>query len=232
MTVRDVVSRVRSTHKLLNSDNLINDRTVANQAKVQATFLITQKTNIRRYWNTDTIFTTVPCIEMIEVPLSSCCDYSSPRTISRSKEKLPRISDGNYAYLIKGVFNAETSVKLDYMDVLRYINYLKLKLPVNKVYYFIKDDYLYVTSNQVRLVSLSAYFEDDVPTELLIEEDCKCEPPREGECPTNPLDLPFKCPGSLVKTVIDLVSQELLRTYFQINDDKTSDNKDDQVSKV
>lgn len=230
MTVRDIVSMVRSTHKLLNSDNMINDRTVARESKNFSITLITQKTNIRRYWNTDTIFTTVPCIEMIEVPLSSCCAYSSPRTISRSKEKIPRISDGNYAYLIKGVFNAETSIKIDYMDILRYINYLKLNTGVNKVYYFIKDDYLYVTSDQVRLVALSAYFEDDVPDSLT--EDCNCEPPRKNKCPQNPLDLPFKCPGSLVSTVVKMVSDQLLRTYFQINDDKTSDEKDDQVSKV
>ena len=47
----------------------------------------------------------------------------------------------------------------------------------------------------------------------------------------NPLDKEYGCPGYLEKQVLELTSQKLITTYFKINDDKTSDNKDDQVSK-
>ena len=47
----------------------------------------------------------------------------------------------------------------------------------------------------------------------------------------NPLDREFFCPGYLEKQVLELTQQKLLSSYFRINDDKTSDNKDDQVSK-
>ena len=46
----------------------------------------------------------------------------------------------------------------------------------------------------------------------------------------NPLDKEYALPGYLQNQVLALTSQKLLSTYFRINDDKTSDNKDDQVS--
>jgi hypothetical protein len=67
--------------------------------------LIKRETNLRKLWSTDTLFTTIPCLEMCEVSISECCDYSDPCTIARSKHKIPRISEGNYQYVIQGVYS-------------------------------------------------------------------------------------------------------------------------------
>jgi hypothetical protein len=63
--------------------------------------------------------------------------------------------------------------------------------------------------------------------------ECGCggyEPSVEDIC-KNPLDKEYALPGYLQNQVLALTSQKLLSTYFRLNDDKTSDNKDDQVSK-
>jgi len=102
-TLRQMVSDVRSVHKLLTTDNLITDRVVASEIKNNTFLLIKRETNLRKLWATDTVFQTLPCLEMIEVPISDCCEYVEPCQVARSRYKLPRISEGNYQYLIQGV---------------------------------------------------------------------------------------------------------------------------------
>ena len=102
-TLRKLVSDVRSMHKLLSTDNLITDRAVASEIRNNSLLLIKRETNLRRLWATDTLFTTLSCLEMIEVPISECCDYTDPCTVSRGVSKLPRIAEGSYQYIIRGV---------------------------------------------------------------------------------------------------------------------------------
>ena len=131
-TLRKLVSDVRSTHKILSTDALITDRAIASEVKLNALTLIKRETNLRRLWASDTLFTTIPCLEMIEVPISECCDYVDPCTVARSKHKLPRISEGNYQYVIQGVYSINamggSGTKIKEITVNRYLNLLKLPI--------------------------------------------------------------------------------------------------------
>ena len=104
-TFRKLISDVRSMHKLLSTDSLITDRAIMSEIKNNAFLLIKRETNLRKLWATDTVFTTIPCLEMVEVPISECCEYSDPCTVARTKFKLPRITEGNYQYVIQGVYS-------------------------------------------------------------------------------------------------------------------------------
>jgi hypothetical protein len=104
-TLRKLVSDVRSVHKILSTDSLITDRAIASEIRNNALMLIKRETNLRKLWATDTLFTTIPCLEMIEVPISECCNYVDDCTVARTKLKLPRISEGNYQYVIQGVYS-------------------------------------------------------------------------------------------------------------------------------
>lgn len=229
-TVREIVSRVRSLDKLLNSDNTVTDRVIASELKSKATFYIRRETDRRKLWNTSTIFTNIPCIEMVKVPTSECCDYTSDQLVAKSRHKLPKISDGIYGLLIHGVFSTDSSRKLKEITLGRYINLLKLGLPGNDIYYWVYDRYLYISSPRVEIASIWAYFEEDISTELLYPE-CSCVGEKPNPC-INPLDLEFKCPGYLEDVVVKDVLQTLLATYYRVPVDHTSDNKDDQVNKV
>ena len=72
-TLRKLVSDVRSVHKILSTDSLITDRAIASEIRNNALMLIKRETNLRKLWATDTLFTTIPCLEMIEVPISELC---------------------------------------------------------------------------------------------------------------------------------------------------------------
>lgn len=236
-TLRQMVSDVRSVHKLLTTDNLITDRVVASEIKNNTFLLIKRETNLRKLWATDTVFQTLPCLEMIEVPISDCCEYVDPCQVARSRYKLPRISEGNYQYLIQGVYSINAmggnGKRFKEITINRYLNLLKLPIIKAEQYYWIANGgYLYINNPNLQSVRISAFFEEDVPNKILYPDDCACgnipQVSNEDYC-INPLDKEFGCPGYLITQVLQLTSQKLLSTYFSIKTDQTFDGIDGQA---
>src|SRR5690606_11068506 len=233
MSLRSLISTVRSSHKLLSSDGMLTDRAIAAEIKASTFLLLKRETNQRRLWATDTLFTTIPCIELIQVPVSECCDYVDDITNARSKYKLPKISEGNYQYLIQGVYSINAlggkGKKLKETTINRYTNLLKLKLVKKEEYYMIVNDYLYITNPDIKRVRISAFFEEDIPTNIMFPDcDCGTDYTDEDYC-KNPLDRKFGLPGYLEKQVLDLTSQRLLSSYFQLKTDHSADGVDGQA---
>ena len=233
-TLRKLVSDVRSMHKLLSTDNLITDRVVASEIKNNTLLLVKRETNLRKLWATDTLFTTIPCLELVEVPISECCDYADPCTVARTKFKLPRITEGNYQYVIQGVYSINAmsgqGKKLKEITINRYVNLLKLPIIKKEEYYWISNGYLYVNNPLLKAIRLVALFEEDVPNEIMYPE-CGCGTPdytTEQLC-VNPLDKESPVPGYLEKQVLELTSQKLLSTYFKLKTDITNDGVDGQA---
>ena len=232
-TGRKLVSDVRSMHKILSTDSLITDRAIFSEIKNNSLLLIKRETNLRKLWSTDTLFTTIPCLEMIEVPISECCDYADPCTVARTKFKLPRISEGNYQYTIQGVYSINAmsgqGKKLKEITVNRYLNLLKLPVIKNEQYFWISNNYLYVNNPLLQAIRFVAFFEEDVPNDIMYPE-CGCGTTNstlEDIC-KNPLDKEFALPGYLQQQVLELTSKKLLQTYFSIKTDVSQDGVDGQ----
>jgi hypothetical protein len=220
-------------HKLLSTDSLITDRAIASEIKNNSLLLIKRETNLRKLWATDTLFTTIPCLEMVEVPISECCDYVDPCTISRSKEKIPRIAEGNYQYIIQGVYSINAmsgqGKKLKEITVNRYINLLKLPIIKKEAYYWIMNNYLYVSNPLLKAIRMTALFEEDVPNSIMFSECCCGESINIDEFCKNPLDKPYSLPGYLQSQVLELTTKKLLQTYFSIKTDISDDGIDGQA---
>jgi len=232
-TLRNLVSTVRSSHKLLSSDSMLTDRAIAAEIKNSAFLLIKRETNLRKLWATDTIFTTIPCLELIEVSISECCESVDECTIARTKYKLPRIAEGNYQYVIQGVYSINAlgggGKKINEITVNRYRNLLKLPVIKNEIYYMIVNGYMYITNPMLKAVRLAAYFEEDIPNEIMFPDcDCGSKTTDEEWC-KNPIDKEFALPGYLEKQSLQLASEELLRTYFRLKTDMTQDAIDGQA---
>jgi len=232
-TLRKLVSDVRSVHKILSTDSLITDRAIASEIRNNALLLIKRETNLRKLWATDTLFTTIPCLEMVEVPISECCNYVDECSIARTKFKLPRVSEGNYQYVIQGVYSINAmggqGKKLKEITVNRYINLLKLPVIKKEEYFWISNGYLYVNNPLLKSIRFVALFEEDVHNDIMYPE-CGCGSPdytNEQLC-INPLDKEFALPGYLEQQVLQLTSQKLLTTYFQIKTDISQDGIDGQ----
>lgn len=235
-TLRKLVSDIRSMHKLLSTDSLITDRVIASEVKNNSLLLIKRETNLRKLWATDTLFTTLPCLEMVEVPISECCDYVDPCSIARSRFKLPRIAEGNYQYIIQGVYSINAmsgqGKKLKEITINRYINLLKLPVIKNEEYFWIQNEYLYVNNPLLKAIRISALFENDVPNELLYPECCCGEDIIIEDYCKNPLDKPYALPGYLQSQVLELTTKKLLSTYFAIKTDLADDGLDGQAPNV
>lgn len=236
-TLRKYVSDVRSMHKLLSTDSLITDRAIASEIRNESLLLIKRETNLRKLWATDTLFTTIPCLEMIEVPISECCDYTDPCTIARSKFKLPRISEGNYQYVIQGVYSINAlsgkGKKLKEISINRYANLLQLPIIKKEDYFWISNDYLYITNPLLQAIRFVAFFEEDISNDIMYPE-CGCGTIEytENDYCKNPLDKEFPLPGYLSKQVLDLTSQKLLQTYFSLKTDISQEGLDGQAPNV
>jgi hypothetical protein len=232
-TLRKLISDVRSTHKILSTDSLITDRAIASEIRNNALFLIKRETNLRKLWGTDTLFTTIPCLEMVEVPISECCNYVDDCTIAKSKFKLPSLSEGNYQYVIQGVYSINAlsgkGNKLKEITINRYLNLLKLPVIKKETYFWVSNNYLYVTNPDVKSVRFVAFFEEDVKNEIMYPDcDCGGEHTLEEIC-QNPLDRKFSLPGYLERDVLGLASKKLLETYFSIKTDISSEGIDGQA---
>ena len=232
-TLRKLVSDVRSVHKILSTDSLITDRAIASEIRNNSLLLIKRETNLRKLWATDTLFTTIPCLEMCEVSISECCDYVDPCSIARTKFKLPRISEGNYQYVIQGVYSINTmsgkGKKLKEISINRYLNLLKLPVIKKEEYFWISNGYLYVTNPLLKAVRFVALFEEDVDNEIMYPE-CGCGTPDYtlDQLCKNPLDKEFSLPGYLEQQVLELTSKKLLQTYFTLKTDVSEDGIDGQ----
>jgi hypothetical protein len=233
-TGRKLVSDCRGMHKLISTDALITDRIILSEIRANTLMLIKRETNLRKLWATDTVFTTIPCLEMMEVPISECCNYVDNCTIARSKEKLPRIAEGNYQYIIQGVYSINAmggqGKKIKEISINRYINLLSLPIIKKEEYFWISNDYLYITNPFLQKARLVALFEEDVTSSMLYG-DCDCGGPNteDDEWCKNPLDKEFACPGYLEKQVLELTSQKLLSTYFRLKTDVSNQGIDDQA---
>lgn len=232
-TGRKLVSDVRGLHKMLSSDGMITDRLILSEIKNVTNLLVKRETNLRKLWATDTLFTTIPCLELEEVSISECCDYVEECTIAKTKYKLPRISEGNYQYVIQGVYSINAlggkGKKLKEVTINRYLNLLKLPIIQKEEYYFIHNNYLYVTNPFIKAIMLVAFFEEDIPNEIMFSDcDCGKQYPLDEIC-KNPLDKEFALPGYLTEQVLDIVSKRLLSTYFNLKTDMTSEGVDGQA---
>jgi len=232
-TGRKLVSDVRSMHKLISTDASITDRAILSEIRNSSLLLIKRETNLRKLWATDTLFTTLPCLEMIEVPISECCGYVDSQMISRSKHKLPNIAEGNYQHVIQGVYSINalggSGTKIKEITINRYTNLLELATRKSEMYYMIINNYLYVTNPNIQAIRFIAFFTEVVSNELLYPSCCCGEDiPSEERC-INPLDLEFPLPGYLEKQVLKLTSDKLLESYFRLKTDITADGIDGQA---
>lgn len=233
-TGRELVSDVRSMHKLISTDASITDRAILSEIRNNTELLVKRETNLRKLWATDTIFTTIPCMEMIEVPLSECCDYADPCTIARSKHKLPSIAEGNYQYVIQGVYSINAlggnGTKLKEITVNRYTNIAGLNLKNKDIYYMLVNGYLYVTNPDIEAIRVTAFFTEDVSNDIMYPECCcgDVSVSLDDLC-KNPLDKEFPLPGYLKKQVLELTSQKLLSTYFSLKSDISAEGLDGQA---
>jgi len=232
-TNREIVGEFRGLFKLVNKDAeaLLSDRFILSKLKNIALLFVKQRTDRRSLFNAPSIFEQIPCVPLISVPIAECCAYQSDCTIKRSKFRLPKIAQGSdFKLLIQGLWSIDTiSRRFLESDPNRYTNSLSLGLHTDQVHYWILDRYLYLGTDSIEKVKISACFEEDIPQELIgFPNYCGniglvgcCPASSETTnindmslcCPPNPYDKEFPCPGYLYEDVLKALEKEFTETY-------------------
>jgi len=249
-SVREVVAKVRTEFKLNSADTLrnITDRYIASELQSTTIKYVFQRSNRRMLWNSPSLYQILPCVEMVNVPLSECCNSNINCQITRSKYPLPKIVEGNsYNLLIQGVYSIDypnyTAKRFLECTVDRYENILKLNLKTKDTYFWIHNQYLYTSSQHLAKCKVIAYFSEDIPESLqyfpgfcgnpLAKGCCPASDQvfgindRSVCCPTNPLDLPSKIPSVIEDDVVKEVANKILATYKRSVADNTENRLDE-----
>lgn len=232
-TLRDDISRVRSTHHLLSFDTEISDRAIAAELKSSAHLLMKRETDKRKLWSTDSAFEEIGCLRLQTVSLAECCDAPPGAEIARSVHKLPPVLEGAWGHLVQGVYNVNGTKQFKEVTLSRYINLQKLpRRRSGEIYYFFLNGYLYITQPEIQAIRIRAHFEEDLPESLLYPKDCEvCGGSAKTPPCSNPLDRPFRRPGYLSDQIVSLTSEKLLQRYFNVSKDHSTDGRDEQVRK-
>lgn len=209
MKINELLSRVRSFHKWLMDDNLITDRAIYAIAITKASLLIKQEVNKRKLLNSDNVFTPYECLNLKLVDLNECGIDSSGKA-RRSKDKLPQLHEGIYSYTIQGVYNIDNSEEIYPTSIREYINLSKLRYKPKKLYYIIKDGYLYILDKDIENINIYLY-----TNELVDDGSGKAA-----------YDYEFKLPTYLEDSLFGMINNDLIN-YHKFPKDVTDNNLDE-----
>ena len=181
--IGDATSRVRNILKAVNEDTFMTDRFLYSMIMKYAKLLIARddnKGNIKAYTS---LFTVIPCMELIEVDkIEACClGVRTGCTFRRSKEKLPKLVDGGKGPIIRSVTTIDQSQRLEETYPSIYANLTNTTtIKYNKTVYFCYiNDYIYVPDVDWEGVRIVALFDEDVyafdcvndVTDCILEQD-------------------------------------------------------------
>jgi len=189
-TIGDATSRVRNVLKAVKEDPFMTDRFLYSLIMKYAKLLIyrqDQKGNLKAYTG---LFTTIPCIDLIEVDkIEACClGIKTGCTFRRSKDKLPELLDGGKGPVIRSVTTIDQSQRLEETYPETYANmtkastfkYLKTK------YFWYLDGHIYIPDVEWESVRMVALFNADVSEfDCTNTDDCALEQDRKMAVPEN-----------------------------------------------
>lgn len=174
-TINDSVSRVRNILKGVKEDIFMTDRFIYSIILKYAKMLIRRQDNEMKIFRVQSLFKTLPCVELVEVDkVEACCEgVRSQCTIMRTKERLPQILDGAYGPIIRTVASIDGSILLYHTYPSAYVRLTQSSgYKYNKnFYYWYLDGYLYFPNIQWEAVSVTALFEDNIALYTCSSED-------------------------------------------------------------
>jgi len=235
MKIRNAIQRVQSLYSrgVQSDDTRLSRRHIYSKLLTVRSKLITQKANKRQpisQWN----YQTLNCVELVKAEPYECpCLPSIGCVILRTKEKLPRpmtgIIDG---HMLESVTTLDGSIifsETTWKDK----KYKKgSKYTADKPDYFIRDEYLYVTTKKgPKAISITGLFEDPLEAEsypgICPQEICGESTP-EDDCPDciSPLDKELPISKDMVDTLIEMTAQELIVMFSQNKEDITNNTLD------
>ena len=165
-TIGDAVSRLRSILKAVNEDSFITDRMLYTVILKYAKLLIKRDDDRGKIIRMSSIYSVLPCIELIEVDkIEACCSGIKTNCIvMRTKDKLPKILDATYGPMFRSITSIDGSISIIITDPGTYTSMTKTStFKYNKsVYCWIINDYIYIPNQTWEAIKVEAIFEGNI----------------------------------------------------------------------
>lgn len=215
-TIRESISRIRNVFKLVNEDAFLTDRFIYSLLIKHSKALIRRQDNENKIMRYDSLFETLPYVELIEVDKieAECAKIKTGCKIMRTKKKLPKVMTGSYGPIFRTIAPIDGSDVFQQTTPAVYVSMTNsTTFKYNKTHYFwYKNGYLYFPDIIWDAVSVEAMFEEPIDN-FCNENDTEC---------TMAQDRNVTIPDYLFTEIEQLVQQELM-TLGKIPSD-TGDN--------
>jgi len=151
--------------KAVKDDAFVTDRFLYSLIMKYGRALLRREDSRAKLMRISSLFTTIPCIELIDTsPIEACC-LSIPTGcyIKRTKVKLPGITDGVHGPIFRLVSSVDRSQEVYQTDAATYERMLRsVNFKYNKKKYFwYIDGYLYFPNLDWDSVLIEGLFDDD-----------------------------------------------------------------------
>jgi hypothetical protein len=144
----------------------MTDRYIYSVVLKYAKALIRRQDNENKIFKFQSLFKTLPCVDLIEVDkVEACCEgVKTGCTIMRSKERIPQIIEGAFGPIIRTVSSVDGSILVyrTYPTAYTRLTHASgYKYNKNKYYWYL-NGYLYIPNAPWEAVSVTALFEDNI----------------------------------------------------------------------
>lgn len=236
MTVGEIIQRIQSLYSkgVQSDDSRLTSRHIYNKIITVRAKLLSQKANKRQklnQWN----FQTLGCVELIEsLPYECPCLPPYGCQILRTRYQLPKPLTNLNNHLIQSVTSLDGSIVYSEIGWIEKKYKSSNKYTAKKPDYYIKDNYLYITTSKApKAINITGLFEDPLVAENY-PSYCNSNCSQEENCNENcesPLDKEFPIDNAVVDTLIEISSKELIMIFNQSIEDLSNDSKDNSVEK-
>jgi hypothetical protein len=187
-TINDAVSRVRNTIKGVKEDIFMTDRYIYSVIIKYAKLLIRRQDNENKIFKFQSLFKTLPCVELIEVDrVEACCEgVQSNCKIMRTRERIPEVIEGAFGPIIRTVSSIDASniVYRTYPTIYTRLTKASGYKYNKSKYYWYLNGYLYLPNVEWEAISVTALFEEN--TSMFTcdnEDDCTLAQDRQMPIP-------------------------------------------------
>lgn len=226
MLIGEVIQRVQSLYSkgVESDDTRLTSRNIYSKMITVRAKLLQQKSNKKQVisqWD----YQTLQCVELVVAPVYECpCLPSLGCETLKTKYKIPTPLFNYNGSLIQSVTSLEGSVVFSYIGWVEKKHKSSNKYTSNKPDYYIRGSHLYITHKSgLKSISITGLFEDPLDAYNFTNQCVDLNP-----C-TSLFDLEFPLNDGLVDTLVEMTTNELIKTFQNTVEDITNNNLDSPV---
>lgn len=225
MTINEFIFQVLQAAGISSDDFPVSKRFVYNAGKNAYRELTRQDLNKLRLWDSGSA-QTIPCFELERADAASCLDCDSGLYVLKSKEPIPDLIETDHGSAIIGVYLLN-GVSINPISRADWQNRKKRRYSLPGSYgYFRVNGYLYIVDYDdvdELLVDVEGFFNDPEDIDRIVRSRSGCS--NELRC-TPVYEYEFRCPGHLLRRIVELTVQIVLRR-LAVPDDSDNNAKPD-----